>query len=326
MMLARSRGFVVPRLTNEALPVVSVPMLRAVNDEVAVSPDSSVRYGLWPDHCASYPLSPRPPPGGRECGQDRPQEAESPHGREDRTQRDQVRAGSMRPRTSPSLPAAQHHLVAVLEERARRAVGERRPAPPRSSSARAASRARPAPGPEIVPEPSRSPVRSVAPLTVRWAICWATLQYSWRAFVRAMTVPLSSTSSATSNAHGSSCEVGERRRIRGSRRGALEGVERDDPVADRGRERLPQEGAERHGLPGLDVAGAPVVEQHDAEDVVERAVDRDRLAAAAGRADHEAQLELDVEASRRAVLAPPELAAGPHDRVPLATIVPDRPW
>ena len=52
MPLARSRGFAVPRLTIELLHV-AVPMLRAVNDEVAVSPDSSVRYGLCVIHCAS---------------------------------------------------------------------------------------------------------------------------------------------------------------------------------------------------------------------------------------------------------------------------------
>ena len=46
MPLARSRGFVVPRCTNEGSQV-PVPMLRAVKDDVPVSPDSSVRYGLW---------------------------------------------------------------------------------------------------------------------------------------------------------------------------------------------------------------------------------------------------------------------------------------
>ena len=52
MLLVRSRGFAVPRLTNEASHV-PVPMLRAVNDDVPVSPDSSVRYGLWVMNCAS---------------------------------------------------------------------------------------------------------------------------------------------------------------------------------------------------------------------------------------------------------------------------------
>ena len=64
--------------------------------------------------------------------------------------------------------------------------------------------------------------------------------------------------------------------------------------------RLAEERAERQVLPRLDVARAPVVDEHDAEDVLERALDRHRLAVGARHADDEAELELDVEPSRRA--------------------------
>ena len=79
----------------------------------------------------------------------------------------------------------------------------------------------------------------------------------------------------------------------------LEVDERRHPGADRGRERLAQEGAERLVLPGLDVARAPVVDEDDAEDVLERAVDRDGLAERLGGPDHESELQLDVEPPAR---------------------------
>ena len=98
-------------------------------------------------------------------------------------------------------------------------------------------------------------------------------------------------------------------------------------MTDRGRERLAEKRAERARLPGLDVARAPVVEQHGPEDVVERALDRDRLAVRARPPDHEAQLELDVEAPGRAELAlGPSWPRGRGIGVPLGTIVPARPW
>ncbi len=59
-------------------------------------------------------------------------------------------------------------------------------------------------GPEIVPVASRSPVRRLAPFTVRCATCCAIDQYRWRVFERATTVPFSSTSSGMSYAQGSS--------------------------------------------------------------------------------------------------------------------------
>src|SRR5215207_2200336 len=98
-------------------------------------------------------------------------------------------------------------------------------------------------------------------------------------------------------------------------------VERHDPVTHRRRERLPEERPQWLVLPGLDVAGGPVVHQQHAEDVVERALNRHRLAHLAGRADHEAGLELDVEAHARAELRPgalparaPNRAAARHNR------------
>jgi hypothetical protein len=108
-------------------------------------------------------------------------------------------------------------------------------------------------------------------------------------------------------------EVRQRGRVLGRAARARQLGQRDHPVADRGRERLAQEGAERHGLPALDVAGAPVVEQDDAEHVLECALDGHRPATPAGPADHEAELELDVEAARRPVLPRPEWAMGPQD-------------
>ena len=72
---------------------------------------------------------------------------------------------------------ADRDLVAVLEERARRAVGEgdRLGAVPGQLEERAAlvdARRR-----DTVPDANRSPVRSEAPLTVRCASCWAGVQY-----------------------------------------------------------------------------------------------------------------------------------------------------
>ena len=115
----------------------------------------------------------------------------------------------------------------------------------------------------------------------------------------------------------------------------LEIVERRHPGADRGRERLPQERAERLVLPGLDVASAPVVDEDDAEDVLERAVDRDGLARRARSPDHESELELDVEAPARAedgclgirrlrlARRPPDRRSADDDR-PRAAVVRDR--
>ena len=58
---------------------------------------------------------------------------------------------------------------------------------------------------------------------------------------------------------------------------------------------LPRNGPSGDVLARLDVARAPVVHEHRAEDVLERAVDRHRLARSRRLADHEAELELEVE-------------------------------
>jgi hypothetical protein len=92
-----------------------------------------------------------------------------------------------------------------------------------------------------------------------------------------------------------------------------------------GRERLGDERAERAVLPRLEVARAPVVEQHDAEDVVE-GVRPPATGPVAGRADHEAELELDVERLCGAEVAAAALAVGRAIGVPLGTTVPERPW
>ena len=54
-------------------------------------------------------------------------------------------------------------------------------------------------GPLIVPEANRSPVRSEAPLTVRWASIWAGDQYIVRYGGRLTTSPFSSTSTSMSS-------------------------------------------------------------------------------------------------------------------------------
>src|SRR6266545_2075239 len=104
-------------------------------------------------------------------------------------------------------------------------------------------------------------------------------------------------------------------------------VERRDPRRDRRRKRLPQERSERHVLEGLDVARAPVVDEHRAEDVLQRALYRNRLAEARRLADHEAELELEVELLRRAEVVglaltawPPDLRAADDDRARAAVV------
>jgi hypothetical protein len=97
-----------------------------------------------------------------------------------------------------------------------------------------------------------------------------------------------------------------------------------------GRERLAQERPERHVLPGLDVAGRPVVEQDDSEDMIGGVVGG-QPARRRWCADDEPDLGLDVEA-----LARPEdgyvrvgglrWPCGRMTGVPLTTTVPARPW
>src|SRR6266545_556738 len=90
-------------------------------------------------------------------------------------------------------------------------------------------------------------------------------------------------------------------------------VERRDPRRDRRRKRLAQERPERHVLEGLDVARAPVVDEHRAEDVLERALHRDRLAEMTGLTNDKAELELEIELLRRAEVAGLALAVRPAD-------------
>ena len=148
--------------------------------------------------------------------------------------------------------APQHDFVAVLEERARRAVGQldrllRRPgqleqaaallalAAPRSCRCRAGRRC-----------------AGVAPFEVRWAICWAIDQYRWRAFGARRTVAVAARSRAGGRAPTARlAQVGQRLGLLRLRRHAqrLELGQRHDPARDRGRERLAQERAERPVLP-----------------------------------------------------------------------------
>lgn len=58
-----------------------------------------------------------------------------------------------------------------------------------------------------------------------------------------------------------------------------------DPGGDGGGEAFGEEGAERLVFPGLDVAGRPVVEEADAEDMVRGAGDRDRRSERIGLTD-----------------------------------------
>ena len=100
-------------------------------------------------------------------------------------------------------------------------------------------------------------------------------------------------------------QVGQRPRVvaRALERGAAEGLERlerHDPWRDGGGEALGEEGPERLVLPGLHVARRPVVQEYDAEDVIERVADAHGLAERVARPDDEAELDLVVEALRRA--------------------------
>ena len=98
----------------------------------------------------------------------------------------------------------------------------------------------------------------------------------------------------------------------------LEQRERRHPGRDGRLERLAEVRAKRHVLPRLDVAGAPVVDEHDAEYVVGERLDRHGLAELRRNADDEAELELEVESAaraegRRLLVRSLPLAAGPDD-------------
>mmetsp|Transcript_4941 Transcript_4941/g.17802 ORF Transcript_4941/g.17802 Transcript_4941/m.17802 type:complete len:315 (+) Transcript_4941:3963-4907(+) len=101
-------------------------------------------------------------------------------------------------------------------------------------------------------------------------------------------------------AMGGRVEIGQRLRVFGRPRErdaeGRERVHRDDPRRDGGAEVLGQEGAERLVLPGLDVAGAPVVEQREAEGMLVGLVDGEGLAQRIAGPDEQAQLQLAVDA------------------------------
>ena len=150
-----------------------------------------------------------------------------------------------------------------------------------------------------VPDANRSPGRSVAPFTVRWASCWAKVQYRCGEVRRARSSwPLSSTREVEVEAprpRGAQVRVGLAGPAPAARRGTGRSA---SSVTTHGEidvaKLLPRKRAERLVLERLDVARRPVVEQHDAEDVAVGVVGRD--ASPPGRAaDDEADLELDVE-------------------------------
>ena len=79
--------------------------------------------------------------------------------------------------------------------------------------------------------------------------------------------------------------------------GCAERLERghgSDPGRDAGGEVFCEEGAEGLVLPGLNVAGGPVVEEADAEEVMVGLRDRDRRAEEAGLADVKCQFQFVV--------------------------------
>src|SRR2546423_10126412 len=133
-------------------------------------------------------------------------------------------------------------------------------------------------------------------------------------------------------------EIGKRLRVAlGTRKGRTaerrERFQRDDPRRYRRGEALREERPQRLVFPRLDVARRPVVEEYDAEDVLEGILDRDRPTQPAAGADDEAELGFVIEA-----LAWPEYrdlarldlaarardgSAGHHDRRS-AAVVADR--
>jgi hypothetical protein len=92
-------------------------------------------------------------------------------------------------------------------------------------------------------------------------------------------------------------QIGQRRRILLGPMKAerLQRLARHDPRADRGRERLGLERPERHVFPLLDVARAPVVQQHKAEDHVFRFPFGKHLAHWRRLPDHDAHFEFKIE-------------------------------
>lgn len=78
----------------------------------------------------------------------------------------------------------------------------------------------------------------------------------------------------------------------------LQRGQRHDPGRNRGGEIFAQEGAERPIFPTLDVARAPVINQHKAKDVVGRFVNGHRFAHSTAGADEEPDFQLEVQFGR----------------------------
>src|SRR4051812_43329595 len=75
----------------------------------------------------------------------------------------------------------------------------------------------------------------------------------------------------------------------------LECFQRDDPWRHRSRKALREEWAERLVFPRLDIARRPVIEQHDAENVLFRLCNSYAFAERIPRPDDEADLHFVVE-------------------------------
>ena len=229
-------------------------------------------------------------------------------------------------------PAAAHRRcgrrdrddVAVLEEGAGRAVGEGERLLRRPRTAPGTSRAGPRSGPLTVPDANRSPVRSVAPLTVMWASCWAGVQYivGERRPADQLAVEPDLEREVEAPRVGVGVVAGRAaaagRAPAAATRAASSAASGTTHAETEVANDLPRNGPERHVLPGLDVAGRPVVEQHDAEHVVGEGVERHRAPSADGDADDEARPRPRCRAAATGRTSAPSsrglaLTAGTHD-------------
>ncbi len=86
------------------------------------------------------------------------------------------------------------------------------------------------------------------------------------------------------------------------------------PRRDAGCEALAQKRAERLVFPGLYIAGRPVVDQADAEDVILGGLDGDRLSQRVARPDEEADFEFVIQRARRAERRGLRLSVRPSNR------------
>ena len=221
-----------------------------------------------------------------------------------------VRAGrivavtSPKPMRAPDVPGAVAVIVTVSPSW-RKVLGSpltvTGSAPPQVSSMNAPRCVRP--GPEIVPEANRSPVRVDAPFTVMCASIWAGDQYMLRYGGRETTSPFHSTArsmsrpqSSVSRRYGSGSGSWPGSGTRAACRAARGTTHGDTEVAND----LPEVRAERHVLPGLQVAGGPVVDEDRAEDMLRERARRHRRAEGRADANHEPELRLDVKPDRRA--------------------------